>query len=113
MLALVCLGHAVVPVEVVRLGQRQLLEDLFGPLKLVGLQRVEAVVPPVEAVVFRERADVREFTPQAAEMLFQGGWRGTLAKRVGVGDSGLPAFATVLQCIVGYTLECQRCACQC
>ena len=54
------------------------IEDPFGPLKLVDLQRVEALVPPVEVVFFLERADVREFIAHVAEMPFQGGWRGTL-----------------------------------
>jgi hypothetical protein len=78
MLALVCLGQAVVAVEVLRLGQRQLLEDLFGALELVSLQSFPSLVPSVEVVFFGERADVRELTPHAVEMLFQGGWRGTL-----------------------------------
>lgn len=86
LLALVHLRQAVVAVEVLRLGQRQLLEDLFGPLKLVGFQRVEALVPPVEVVFFLERADVREFTPHVAEMLFQSGWRGM---RVMAGHGGI------------------------
>ena len=36
-LVLVNLCQAVVPVEVLRLSQGQLLEDLFRPLELVGL----------------------------------------------------------------------------
>jgi hypothetical protein len=38
--------------------------------ELVGLEGVEAIVPPVVVVVFGERAEVREFTPHVAEMIF-------------------------------------------
>ena len=47
----------------------------------VALQRVQAVMPPVEVVFFLERADRGELLPHALEMLVQCGWRrvGTVA----------------------------------
>lgn len=68
MLALVNLGQAVVPIEVLRLGQHQLLEDLFGALGLVGLERRESIVPPLEVVVFCIRADLWELKAYVLEM---------------------------------------------
>lgn len=73
--ALVNLGQAIIPVEVLRLSQHQFLEDLFGAWELIGLEGFESIVPPVVVVFFGERTDEREFTPHAAEMIFEGGRR--------------------------------------
>jgi hypothetical protein len=76
--AVVHLGQAIVPIEVLGLSQGQFLEDLFGAWELIGLEGVEAIVPPVVVVFFGERTDEREFTPYAAEMIFEGGRRRTV-----------------------------------
>ena len=77
--ALVNLGQAIAPVEVLRLSQRQFLKGLFGALELIGLEGVEPIVPPVVVVFFCERADMGEFTPHAAELILERRRGGTVA----------------------------------
>lgn len=91
--ALVDLRQAVVAVEVFGLGQGQLLEDQFGALEVFGPQRIEAIIPPVDVLFFREGADIGKLLPHATETRFQGGgrtgvvkaWHGEIVPQIGQG----------------------------